>query len=177
MRELGPMMMTFIPESFRAASESFDIVTAVIVAVLAAIVITGFWEYLIQEVKLKRVELKRGRRTTTNQKIESDRDRCPSNGIGVGGGGECATNAESVQSSMRHFARAVERLQIPNSNRMVDNPIIDRVTQDLVSDLRRIWSARSSAKGVQGSKDLPVLLHGNGSKGKLRRQERRRHYR
>jgi hypothetical protein len=72
---------------------------------------------------------------------------------------------------MRHFARAVERLQKLDSKRMGDDPIIHSVTQDLASDLRGMWSARDLAKGnVQGSKDLPLLLHGKGSKGKLRRQ-------
>jgi len=171
------MVMTFIPESFRAASESFDIVTAVIVAVLTALVITGFWEYAIQEVKLKRVELKRGRRTATSQNIESDRDRGRGNGIDVGGGGESATNAKSVQSSMRHFARAVEQLQILDGNRMADNSM-ERVTQDLVSDLRRIWSARSLEKAnAQGSKDLPEWLHGTGSKKERRWQQGQRRYR
>ena len=170
--------MAFIPESFSAATGSFDVGTAVIVAVLAAIVITGFWEYAIQEIKLKRAELKRGRRTATNRSIESDRDWGRVNGIDVGGGRDCLAKAKSVHSSMRHFARAVERVERLDSNRMGDNPIIDRVTQDLVSDLRRIWSARSSAKGnVQGSKDLPVLLHGKGYKGELRRQEGVRRYR
>jgi multidrug resistance efflux pump len=92
--------------------------------------------------------------------------------IDIGGGRECATNAKSVQSSMRHFARAVERLQKLDSKRMGDDPAIHRVTQDLASDLRGMWSARDSAKdNVQGSKDLPLLLHGKGFKGKLRRQE------
>jgi len=150
-------MMTFIPEFFRVAPESFGIVSAGMVALLAAIVITGFWEFVIQEIKLKRVKLKHGRRTST--------------GIGVDG----ATDAKSVQSSLRHFDRAVERLQKLDGNWMGDNPI-DHVTQDLVSDLRRIWSARSSAKGnVEGSKDLPVLLHGKGSKEKFRRQGARRY--
>jgi hypothetical protein len=109
------------------------------------------------------------------QNFESNRDRDRGNGIAVGGGRACATNAKSVQSSLRHFARAVERLQEVDSNRMGENPIIDHVTQDLASDLRGIWSARDLAKAnVQGSKDLPVLLHGKGSKGKLRRQVRQR---
>ena len=38
--------MTFIPESVRFASESFGVVSAVIIAALAAIVMTGFWEFL-----------------------------------------------------------------------------------------------------------------------------------
>ena len=50
--------MTFIPESVRFASESFSVVSAVIIAVLAAIVMTGFWELLFQEIKLKRHEQK-----------------------------------------------------------------------------------------------------------------------
>jgi hypothetical protein len=166
------MMMTFIPESFRVAPESFGVVSAVIVAVLAAIVITGFWELFIQEIKLKRLEQKRGRRIATNQNIECDRDPDRDNGIEIGGGRECATNTKSVQSSMRHFARAVERLQTLDSKRMGDDPIIHSVTQDLASDLRGVWSARDFAKGnVQGSKDLPLLLYGKGSKGKLRQQE------
>lgn len=64
------MMMTFIPETLRVAPESFGVVSAVIVAVLADIVITGFWEFLIQEIKLKRLEQKRGRQIT-NQINES----------------------------------------------------------------------------------------------------------
>jgi hypothetical protein len=165
------MMMTFIPESFRVAPESFGVVSAVIVAVLAAIVITGFWELLIEEIKLKRLEQKRGRQIATKQSIESYRDPGRDNGIDIGGGRECATNAKSLQSSMRHFARAVERLQKLDSKRMGDDPIIHSVTKDLASDLRGMWSVRDLAKGnVQGSKDLPLLLHGKGSKGKLRRQ-------
>ena len=128
--------MTFIPESVRFASESFSVVSAVIIAVLAAIVMTGFWEFLFQEIKLKRHEQKCRR---------------------------------------MHFRRAVERLQKVDSNRMGNNPIVDRVTQGPVSDLPRIRSARSSAKGnVQGSKDLPVLFHGKGSKGELRQQKGQR---
>jgi len=50
--------MTFIPESVRFASESPSVVSAVIIAVVAAIVITGFWELLFQEIKLKRNEQK-----------------------------------------------------------------------------------------------------------------------
>ena len=126
--------MTFIPESVRFASESVSVVSAVIIAVLAAIVMTGFWEFLFQEIKLKRHEQK-CRRTTAN------------------------------------FGRAIERLQKLDSNRMGNNPIVDRVTQGLVSDLPRIRSARSSAKG---SKDLPVLFHGKGSKGELRQQNGQR---
>jgi hypothetical protein len=136
--------MTFIPESFRVFPESFSIISACIVALFAAIVITGFWELLIQEIKLKRLEQKRRARTATNQNIESDQDRGR-------GGRHCATNAESDQSTMHHFDRAVERLQKLDSSRMGDNPIIDRVTQDLASDLRGIWSPRDLAKGnVQG---------------------------
>ena len=165
------MMMTFIPEFSRVAPESFGVVSAVIVAVLAAIVITGFWELFIQEIKLRRLEQKRERQIATNQNIESDRDPDRDYGIDIGGGRECATNAKSVQSSMRRFARAVERLQKLDSKRMGDDPMIHRVTQDLASDLRGIWSARDLAKGnVQGSKDLPLLLQGKGSNGKLRRQ-------
>jgi hypothetical protein len=61
------MMMTLIPESLRVAPESFGVVSAVIVTVLAAIVITGFWEFLIQEIKLKRLEQKRGRQIATKR--------------------------------------------------------------------------------------------------------------
>jgi hypothetical protein len=130
------MTMTFIPESVRFASESFSVVSAVIIAVLAAIVMTGFWEFLFQEIKLKRHER---------------------------------------QSTMRRFDRAVERLQKLDRNRRGNNPIVDRATQGLVSDLPRIRSARSSAKGnVQGSKGLPVLFHGKGSKGELRQQNGQR---
>jgi hypothetical protein len=145
-------------------------------AILAAIVVTGFWEFLIQEIKLKRLEQKRRRVTAINQNIESDRDRGRGNGVDAGGGRECATNAKSVQSTMRDFDLAVERLQKLDSDHS-DNPILDRVKQDLASDLRGIWSASELSKGnVQGRKDLPVLLHGNGSKGKLRRQEHRRRH-
>jgi hypothetical protein len=48
---------------------------------------------------------------------------------------------------MDHFARAVERLQELDSNLMVDNPIIDRVTQELASDLRGVWVRRRLGKG------------------------------
>src|SRR5215831_8860992 len=130
------MTMTFIPESVRFASESFSVVSAPIIAVLAAIAMTGFWEFLFQEIKLK---------------------------------------SHERQSTMRRFDRAVERLQKLDRNRMSNNPIVDRVTQGLVSDLPRIRSARGSAKGnVQGSKDLPVLFHGKGSKGELRQQNGQR---
>jgi hypothetical protein len=172
------MMMTFIPESIRLATETFSPVSAGILALLAAIVITGFWEFLIEEIKLKRLDQKRRRMTATNQNIESGRDGDRDNAIDVGAGSESAANAESVQSTLRHFDRAVERLQKLDGNLISDNPSIDRVTQDLDSDLRGLWSARDLAKGdVQGSKNLPVLLHGNGSKGKLRRQERQPRYR
>jgi hypothetical protein len=165
------MMTSLIPESFSIATETFSPVSAGMIALLAAIVITGFWEFLIQELKLKRLEQKRRARTATNQ---NDHDRVRGNGIGVGGGRR-ATNAESDPSTMRHFDRAVKRLQKLDSNRVGDKPNIDRVTQDLASDLRGLWSARDLANGnVQGSKDLPVLLHGKGSKGKLRPQERQR---
>ena len=128
--------MTFIPESVHFASESFSVVSAVIIAALTAIVMTGFWEFLFQEIKLKRHEQK---------------------------------------CTMRRFDRAVERLQKLDSNRMGNNPIVDCVTQGPVGDLPRIRSARSSAKGnVQGSKDLPVLFHGKGSKGELRQQKGQR---
>jgi hypothetical protein len=169
--------MTFVPESIRVATETFSPVSAGIVALVAAIVITGFWEFLIQEIKLKRLEQKRRRMTAANQNIECDRDQGRGNGVGADGRRECATNAKSVQSSLRDFDQAVERLQKLDTNLIGGNPI-DRVTEDLGSDLRGIWSARDLANGnvVQGSKDLPVLLHGNGSKEKLRRQERRRRY-
>src|SRR5262249_39107989 len=128
------MTMTFIPESVRFASESPSVVFAVIIAVVAAIVMTGFWELLFQEIKLKRHEQK-----------------------------------------CRRIRRAVERLQKLDSNRIGNTPIVDRVTQGPVSDLPRIRSARSSAKGnVQGSKDLPVLFHGKGSKEELRQQKGQR---
>jgi hypothetical protein len=169
------MTMTFIPESVRFASESFSVVSAVIIAVLAAIVMTGFWGFLFQEIKLKRHEQKCRRTTDTSQNNQSDRDLGRGNGIDIGGGRECATIAKSGQSTMRHFGRAVERLQKLYSNRMGNNPIVDRVTQGLVSDLPRIRSARSSAQGnVQGSKDLPVLFHSKGSKGELRQQNGQR---
>ena len=170
------MMVTFIPESIRVAAESFSPVSAGMLALLAAIVITGFWEFLIQEIKLKRLEQKRRPKTATNQNIESDPHWGHGNGIDAGDGRECTTDAKSVQSSMDHFDRAVERLQKLDSNLMGDSTIIDRVTQDLFSDLRGVWSARDLAKDkLHGSKDLPVLLHGNGSKGKLRQQRRRRY--
>jgi hypothetical protein len=170
--------MTFIPESFRVSTETFSPVSAAMLALLAAIVITGFWEFLIQEIKLKRLEQKRRRMIGTNQNIDSDRDRGRGNEIDVGGDIECAPNGKSIQSSIDHFAQAVERLQKLDTNLTRDNPNLDRVTQDLESDLRGLWSTRDLAKGsVQGSKNLPVLLHGNGSKGKLRRQERQRRYR
>jgi len=92
---------------------------------------TGFWEFLFQEIKLKRHEQK----------------------------------CRGMQ-----FGRAVERLQKLDSNRMGNTPIVERV-----SDLPRIMFARSSAEGnVQGSKDLPVLFHGKGSKGELRQQNGQR---
>jgi hypothetical protein len=69
---------------------------------------------------------------------------------------------------MRDFSRAVELLQKLDNNRMGDNPI-DRVTQDLVSDLRRFWSARDLAEGNQRSKGLPELLHNKGCKKERRR--------
>jgi len=49
-------MMTFLPESFVADIQSFGIATAGIVAVLVAIVTAGFWECVIQEMRLKKVE-------------------------------------------------------------------------------------------------------------------------
>jgi hypothetical protein len=146
------MMTTLIPESIRVATESFSPVSAGMLALFA-----------IQEIKLKRLGQKRRRMTATNQNIESDRGGGRGNAIDVGGG------RENAASTMRHFDRAVERLRKLDGNRMCDNPIIDCVTHDLDSDIRGIWSARAN---VQGSKELPVLLHGNGSKGKLRRQRR-----
>jgi hypothetical protein len=74
--------------------------------------------------------------TATNQNIESDRDQDRCNGIDVGGGRECGTNAKSVQASMDHFDRAVERLQKLDRILMGDNLTLDRVTQDLDSELR-----------------------------------------
>jgi len=70
--------MTFIPESVRFASESFSVVSAVIIAALAAIVMTGFWEFLFQEIKLKRHEQKCrrmqfGRAVERLQKLDSNR--------------------------------------------------------------------------------------------------------
>ena len=169
--------MAFTPESFRVATETFSPVSAGMLALLAAIVITGFWEFLIQEIKLKRLEQKRRRMAATNQNFESDRDRHRCN-VDVAGDIESATNGKSIQSSMDHFAQAVDRLQKLDSNLMGDNPTLDRVTQDLESDLRGLWSACDLPKGsVPGSKNLPVLLHGNGSEGKLRRLERQRRYR
>jgi hypothetical protein len=169
-------MMTFIPESIRVATETFSPVSAGMLALLTAIVITGLWEFAIQEIKLKRLDQKRRRMTAINQNIESDRDGGRSNAIDVGGGREKA-DAKSVQSTMRHFDQAVERLRKLDGN-LCDNPIIDRVMHDLDSDLHGVWSARDLAKSnVHGGKELPVLLHGNGSKGKLRRQQRRHRYR
>jgi hypothetical protein len=52
------MTMTFIPEPVRFASETPSVVFAAIFAALAAIVMTGFWELLFQEIKLKRHEQK-----------------------------------------------------------------------------------------------------------------------
>src|SRR5262249_48091263 len=74
MRRIRLMTMTFIPESVRFVSESFSVVFAVIMAVLAAIVMTGFWEFLFQEIKLKRHEQKCRRMTATSQNNESDND-------------------------------------------------------------------------------------------------------
>lgn len=175
---MGPMMTALIPESFSIISDTFSPVSAGMVALLAAIVITGFWELLIQEIKLKRLEQKCRSKAATNKNIESDPDWDRGNGIDIGDGREHATNAKSVQSSMDDFDRAVERLQKLNSNLMGDNTIIDRVAQDLAGDLRGVWSARDLAKdNVQGSKDLPVLLHATGSKGKLRPQRSQHRYR
>ena len=72
------MTMTFIPESVRFASESPSVVSAVIIAVVAAIVITGFWELLFQEIKLKRHEqrcrrMQFGRAVERLQKLDSNR--------------------------------------------------------------------------------------------------------
>jgi len=54
-------MITFLPQSFVAALQSFGIAAAGIVMLLSAIVIAGIWESLRQELKLKRVERKRRR--------------------------------------------------------------------------------------------------------------------
>jgi hypothetical protein len=171
-------MMTFIPETIRVATETFSPVGAGMLALLAAIVITGLWEFVIQEVKLRRLDQKRRRMTANDQNIESDRDWARVNAIDIGGGRESAAKAESIQSTMRHFDRAVERLRKLDGNRMGDDPIIGRVTHHLDSDLRGVWSAGDLAEiNVQSSKELPMLLHGNGSKGKLRRQEGRHRYR
>src|SRR5215831_8891684 len=72
------MTMTFIPESVRFASESPSVVSAVIIAALVAIVMTGFWEFLFQEIKLKRHEQKCrgrqfGRAVERLQKLDSNR--------------------------------------------------------------------------------------------------------
>src|SRR5215472_6458890 len=70
--------MTFIPESVRFASESPSVVSAVIIAALAAIVMTGFWEFLFQEIKLKGHEQKCRRMQFSRaverlQKLDSNR--------------------------------------------------------------------------------------------------------
>jgi hypothetical protein len=62
-------MMTFLPESSRAALDSFGPVSAVLVALLAALVVTGFWEHVLQEIRLKRVEQKRRAADNANQRI------------------------------------------------------------------------------------------------------------
>jgi len=46
--------MTFLPESTRAAVDSFGVASAAFVALLAAIVIVGLLGYVIQEIRLKR---------------------------------------------------------------------------------------------------------------------------
>jgi hypothetical protein len=54
-------MITFLPQSFVVALQSFGIAAAGIVMLLSAIVIAGIWESLRQELKLKRVERERRR--------------------------------------------------------------------------------------------------------------------
>src|SRR5262249_15572788 len=79
------MTMTFIPESVRFASESPSFVFAAIFAVLAAIVMTGFWELLFQEIKLKRHEQKCRRmhyRRAVERLQKLDRNRMGKNPIG-----------------------------------------------------------------------------------------------
>jgi hypothetical protein len=139
--------MTFIPESIRVASESFSVFSACMAALFAVIVITGFWELLIQEIKLRRLAQKLRRVTAANQNVESDRDHGRGNGVVAGGGRECATDAKNVQSSLRDFDRAVERLQKLDTNLTGDNPIY-RVTEDLKSDLRGMWSASDWPRAI-----------------------------
>jgi len=50
--------MEQLSQSFVADTESFGVATACIIAVLAALLITGIWEYVIQEIRLKRAEQK-----------------------------------------------------------------------------------------------------------------------
>jgi len=64
-------MMTFLPESSRAALDSFGPVSAVLVALLAALVITGMWEYALQEIELKRAEQKRRAADRLSQNVSS----------------------------------------------------------------------------------------------------------
>jgi hypothetical protein len=54
-------MITFLPQSFVVALQSFGIAAAGIVMLLSAIVTAGMWESLRQELKLKRVERERRR--------------------------------------------------------------------------------------------------------------------
>jgi hypothetical protein len=54
-------MITFLPQSFVVALESFGIAAAGIVMLLSALVVAGIWESLRQEWKLKRVERERRR--------------------------------------------------------------------------------------------------------------------
>jgi hypothetical protein len=54
-------MMTFFPQSFDVALQSFGVATAGFVALLSAIVIFGIWEGLRQEMKLRKAERERRR--------------------------------------------------------------------------------------------------------------------
>ena len=63
--------MAFLPKSSRAALNSFGPVSAVLVALLAALVITGIWEYVLHEIKLKRAEQKRRAADRLSQNISS----------------------------------------------------------------------------------------------------------
>jgi len=61
MNSLVLPMITFLPQSFVVALQSFGIAAAGIVMLLSAIVTAGMWESLRQELKLKRVERERRR--------------------------------------------------------------------------------------------------------------------
>jgi hypothetical protein len=61
--------MGLLPESYRAALDSFGIASAVLVALLAAIAIAGFWEFVLQEIKLTRANRKRRAAAIATQKI------------------------------------------------------------------------------------------------------------